>query len=162
MDKLALTNEVNELKEELSELKAWTKRANQARVVSCALMQTSLESISLTEQLGKALDLIFSVPWLSVQSRGLVFLAEADGTLKMAVQRGVSEHLLVTCETVPLGYCLCGRAAKSKKPVFAGSIDDCHEVLYEGIQPHGHYCYPILLEGQLLGVLTLYLAESCL
>ncbi|MBF0357828.1 MAG: response regulator [Magnetococcales bacterium] len=160
MDKLELANEVIELKKELSDLKALTKRENQARVVSCALMQTSLESISLTEQLGKALDLIFSVPWLSVQSRGLVFLAQADGNLKMAVQRGVSEHLLVTCDTVQLGHCLCGRAALSKKPVFAGNIDDCHEVRYEGMQPHGHYCYPILLEGELLGVLTLYLPEN--
>jgi signal transduction histidine kinase/FixJ family two-component response regulator len=160
VEKRALKEEVAKLSQELSQLKAWTQRANQARAVSCELMQTSLESISLNEQLGKALDLIFSVPWLSVQSRGLVFLAEPDGSLKMAVHRNVSEHLMESCATVAPGYCLCGRAAQSKKAVFASSIDECHEVLYDGIQPHGHYCYPIMLEDRLLGVLTLYLAEN--
>ncbi|MBF0381942.1 MAG: response regulator [Magnetococcales bacterium] len=160
VEKRALKDEVAKLNQELSQLKAWTQRANQARAVSCELMQSSLQSLSLKEQLGKALDLIFSVPWLSVQSRGLVFLAEPDGSLKMAVHRNVSEHLMGTCSTVAPGYCLCGRAALNKKPIFASSIDECHEVLYDGIQPHGHYCYPIMLEDRLLGVLTLYLAEN--
>jgi hypothetical protein len=160
MEKQALKEEVAKLTQELTQLKAWTQRANQARAVSCELMQTSLQSMSLNEQLGKALDLIFSVPWLSVQSRGLVFLADPDGSLKMAVHRNVSEHLLESCANIAPGYCLCGRAAKTKKPIFASSIDECHEVLYDGIQPHGHYCYPIMLEDRLLGVLTLYLAEN--
>ncbi|MBF0195372.1 MAG: response regulator [Magnetococcales bacterium] len=159
-EKKLLKAEVVKLNQELEQLKIRTQRASQARAVSCELMQTSLQSISLNEQLGKALDLIFAVPWLSVQSRGLVFLAQPDGSLKMAVHRNISEHLLESCSIVASGYCLCGRAAKNKKPVFASSIDECHEVLYEGIQPHGHYCYPIMLEDRLLGVLTLYLTEN--
>ncbi len=47
-----------------------------------------------------------------------------------------------------------------QKAGFASSIDHRHDITYEGIQPHGHYCYPILSQGRLLGVLNLYLAED--
>ena len=156
----ALTEQVAMLQAELNELKSWTERANQARGVSCSLMRTSLTPLSLNAQLGEALDLIFSVPWVSVQSRGSIFLADANGTLHMAVSRGLSDYLLTACKTVAPGFCLCGRAAESRKPVFASTIDHRHDITYEGIQPHGHYCYPILSQDRLLGVLNLYLAED--
>ncbi|MBF0454311.1 MAG: response regulator [Magnetococcales bacterium] len=157
---LALSDENITLQAELRDLRSWTERANHSRMVSCALMRTSLEPLSLSEQLGVALDLIFSVPWLSVQARGTLFLAEEDGTLHLAVHRGMSETLLTTCKQVAPGFCLCGRAAATRKPVFSGTIDHRHEVTYEGMQPHGHYCYPILSNDRLLGVINLYLAED--
>ncbi len=113
----ALRSQVSMLQAELSELKAWTERANQARGVSCSLMRSSLSSLSLNEQLGEALDMIFSVPWLSVQSRGSIFLADDNGVLHLTVHRGLSDYLLKSCKTIQPGFCLCGRAAQTKKPV---------------------------------------------
>ncbi|MDF1577898.1 MAG: PAS domain S-box protein, partial [Desulfobulbales bacterium] len=45
----------------------------------------------------------------------------------------------------------------SGKPVFASKIDARHEITYENIRPHGHYCIPILSRNKsLLGVYNVY------
>jgi DNA-binding CsgD family transcriptional regulator len=44
---------------------------------------------------------------------------------------------------------------------FADCIDERHEIEYEGISPHGHYCIPIVSsDKKVFGVITLYLAEG--
>ncbi len=54
--------------------------------------------------------------------------------------------------------CLCGRAAASGETVFSSnSADKRHDVIYEGMMPHGHYCVPIKTKSEILGVITLYL-----
>ncbi|MFH0872124.1 MAG: PAS domain S-box protein, partial [bacterium] len=42
----------------------------------------------------------------------------------------------------------------------ADRIDERHDTTYEGIIPHGHYCVPLLLGDQVLGVLNLYLNQG--
>ena len=39
-------------------------------------------------------------------------------------------------------------------------LDDRHEIRYDGITPHGHYCVPIVTAGQVLGVINLYVKEN--
>ena len=158
-----LVEKISALETELIERRLMEERnvrAQQSRVTISSLLRTALEPLSLKEQLSVALDLILSVPWLSVQSRGSIFLADPDGVLHLVVQRGLSKHLLSHCHVVPVGYCLCGRAAQTRKPVFASCLDSRHEVQYEGIQPHGHYCFPVLSQDRLLGVINLYLVDG--
>ncbi len=124
------------------------------------LLQISLTNSSLEEQIEHALNLITSIPLLSLQSKGGIFLVEEDSdVLVMKANRGL-EKLQTTCARVPFGKCLCGRAAETGKIVYATSIDDRHEIKYEGIKPHGHYCVAIKSAGLLLGVICLYIEEN--
>jgi len=124
------------------------------------LLQSSLSATPLEEQLNRCIDQITSIPWLSLESKGAIFLVEEDpGVLVMKAQRGL-EKLMPTCARIPFGRCLCGRAANSGKIEYADHIDERHEIRYEGISPHGHYCVPILSAGKLLGVINLYIKEG--
>ncbi|MEI8174057.1 MAG: HD domain-containing phosphohydrolase [Deltaproteobacteria bacterium] len=126
-----------------------------------ALLRLSLEDYSLEELLQKALDIILSVPSLSIETKGSIFLVEDEPeVLVQKVQKGLAEPLLKECARVPFGKCLCGRAASIKRIEFADHIDERHEVSYEGIAPHGHYCVPILLSGNTIGVINLYLKDG--
>ncbi|MBF0178581.1 MAG: response regulator [Magnetococcales bacterium] len=152
------------LREELLTLRQLARRNErtaQARLAINTLLQTALEPISLEEQLSKALEIILGLSWLAVQSRGAIFLADPETRcLTLKVQSGLSPILLSHCANVEPGWCLCGRAAKSGSLVFSSDVGPEHDVRYEGMQPHGHYCVPILLRGRLLGVCNLYLAAG--
>jgi PAS domain S-box-containing protein len=122
------------------------------------ILQVSLEHTPLNKILERGLDLILSVKWLSFESRGSIFLVEEDSQkLVMKAHKGLSSYIKEKCAIVDFGKCMCGRAAFSQKVQFADSLDERHEVLYEGISPHGHYCIPILISGRTIGVIAMYL-----
>ena len=122
------------------------------------VLHISLEELSLDAILKQALDLILSIPWLSFESQGSIFLVEGDPhKLNMKAQRGLSDHLKEECAVVPFGKCLCGRAAARGEAQFSDAVDDRHEIRYEGMAPHGHYCVPIMNGKIVLGVINMYL-----
>ncbi|MEO5376891.1 MAG: diguanylate cyclase [Magnetococcus sp. DMHC-6] len=134
------------------------ERLQQSRLAISSLLKTALEPLPLQEQLQHALEIILSVPWLSIQSKGSIFLVDEEtGELVLTVEKGLATYLLTSCSRIPRGYCLCGRAAENKKLVYSKDIDARHDVMFDGIQPHGHYCVPILSRDHLLGVVNLYL-----
>jgi len=145
---------------ELAKTNEVLKQDNDTRTALNTLLRLSLEDVSLDELLKKALDLILSIPWLVFESRGAIFLAEDDQILVLKGQRGLAEPLLRSCARVPFGRCLCGRAAAEQKTRFAARLDVHHEITYEGISHHGHYCVPILSAGKTLGVINIYLREG--
>ncbi|MBF0126857.1 MAG: response regulator [Magnetococcales bacterium] len=160
----ALQRENQALSAEVRALRRLARRNERialSRLAINSLLQTALEPISLEEQLQKVLEIILGLPWLAVQSRGSIFLANArTRRLTLAVQKGLSSQLISHCSTVEPGFCLCGRAARDGALVFADRVGPDHEVRYEGMQPHGHYCVPILSRGVLLGVYNLYLSAG--
>ncbi len=122
------------------------------------LLRISGEEITLEAQLGRALDEILSVPWLPILAQGAIFLTnEEHQYLEMVVQRGLSADIAALCSQVPAGRCLCGEAFATRETVFAAEIDARHEIFSPDMQPHGHYCVPILSGETLVGVLVLYL-----
>ncbi len=146
---------------ERKQAEAKNERLQQARKAIYTLLHTALEQTSLVHQLHIALELIFSVPWLAIQTRGAIFLMdEGSDILKLAAKRGLDEGDLAVCDQVPLGRCLCGRAARDRSVVFTDHIDEQHEIRYEGMPHHGHYCVPILSSDNMLGVLNLYVEEG--
>ncbi|MBF0587547.1 MAG: diguanylate cyclase [Magnetococcales bacterium] len=137
------------------------ERIHQSRVAISRLLQISLEPITLKEQLDKALKVILSVEWLEIESKGSIFLFnEETKMLELTAQMGLAQHLLSACAEIPLGYCLCGRAAESQKLVFSSHIDHRHDVTFDGIKPHGHYCLPIMIQDKLLGVVNTYVGDG--
>lgn len=126
-----------------------------------SLLRRSLEDIPLEEFLDFALKLVLAIPWLSLQSRGCIFLVEDDPkVLIMKVQNGLADPIQNACSRVPFGRCLCGRAAWTRQIQFADHLDERHETRYDGIYPHGEYCVPIISSGRVLGVMNLYLKEG--
>ena len=125
------------------------------------ILQESLEPVALTEFLGRALDHLFEVPWLQLNPRGAVFLADGESrTLGMAAQRGLSGEIKHVCAQLPYGRCLCGRVAESGEALAVPAVDARHDIQPAGMLPHGHCVLPIHSGETLLGVLNLYLAPG--
>ena len=129
--------------------------------VLTALVNLSLTNTSLEEQLQLVLKHVVSISWLALESKGAIFLVEGDpAVLVMRAQLRMAAPLLRLCDRVPFGACLCGRAAASKAIQYAACVDDRHDTMYPGISPHGHYCVPILLKDEVVGVLNFYIATG--
>jgi PAS domain S-box-containing protein len=126
-------------------------------LASC--LNQSLGDLSLNAILDFALGELLDLPWLKLQARGSVFLLDGGRTLHMAASRNLPAPICSSCSTVPVGRCLCGKAAACAEVVFADCLDARHEVGYEAMTEHGHYCIPIKAAGQVLGVLNTYVAH---
>jgi PAS domain S-box-containing protein len=123
------------------------------------LLRISMEDIPLEEQLKQALDQVLSIPWLPILRQGGIFLAK-DGfdVLELKAHRRFPPASV--CSRVPIGTCLCGRAAERSAVEFADGIDERHEIHYEGMLPHGHYCVPIVSTNGTQGIMVVYLEEG--
>ena len=137
------------------------QRSYQTQEVLNALLSISLQDLSLEETLRQVIDQVLAIPWLSLEAKGAIFVVETDpSALVLKAQRNLPASLEAACGLVPFGRCHCGRAAASGKTEFAAHIDDHHEIRYEGMTPHGHYCVPIVSASQVLGVMNLYVKEN--
>ncbi|RJR18829.1 MAG: PAS domain S-box protein [Nitrospiraceae bacterium] len=126
-----------------------------------SMLKISLESVPLEAQFERVLDLILSIPHLSLQSRGAIYIIEEDpGILVMKAQRGFSGPDQLPCEKVPLGKCLCGQAAARSETVYSNHVNDSHEIGCKEDFPHGHYCVPILSGDRALGIINVYVKEG--
>jgi signal transduction histidine kinase len=125
------------------------------------VLALALEEIPLDALLARTLDLILSIPWLSIERKGAIFLVENDpGTLVMKACRGLGGSLLADCARVGFGECLCGQAAMHGTTIYAADVDARHTTRYAGILPHGHYCVPIRKDDEVLGVINTYLSPG--
>jgi len=129
--------------------------------VTNSMLKISLEPLSLDEQFDRILDLILNVPNLSLQSRGAIFLKDSDaGVLILKAQNGFTKADPLPCTEIPLGHCLCGKAAAMSKLMYAEDMDGIHEIHNEEMFPHGHYCVPIVSGKKLYGLLNVYLKKG--
>ncbi len=153
-----------QLQEEVAERKhadMELQRTVENQQVLNALLQISQENIPLEEQLDHAMKAIFSSGWMRTLPKGSIFLVEDEpDVLVLKSEQDLGKHLLKKCARVPFGKCLCGRAAATGQPLFRDCVDEEHEIRYQGMQPHGHYNLPILINEQVVGVLNLYVAEG--
>lgn len=133
------------------------ERAYQTQGIVNELLRIPLEGSTQEEQLGRALDVILSVPWLSTEPKGGFFLLNDDETLLLKVKRDTRNCLSSICGRIPLGDCLCGRAAISGNIEYS---DDCIGCLESGGNlnaKHGHYHVPILSNGKVIAVMILFM-----
>ncbi len=114
----------------------------------------------LHDKLNEALKHILNMKGLNIQNKGGVFIRESGADhLKMYILQGeFTNQFIQKEESVPLGECLCGRAALSDQLLISDdySNDPCHEHKFEGMINHGHYIVPLAFSGVTLGVLFLY------
>ncbi len=122
------------------------------------LLKISLKPLPLEQQLQTALAVILRLQGPYYENRGAIFLLDPEtGALRMSVQQGLEPELLKSCARVPVGHCLCGRAAASRSILFADYGDERHDTRHEGVSDHTHYCVPINDGDRNLGVLCQYL-----
>ena len=127
------------------------QRSYDKQQVITSLLQLSLEDNPLDELLKRALDLLHTIAWLALESKGGIFLAEDQReVLVLKAQKGLAAPIQAACRRVPFGRCLCGLAASTRKIQFADGPDERHVIHYKGITSHGHYCVPILSGNRLL------------
>ena len=156
-----LADKVAERTRELETALTEAKNTNEIQGVLDAMLRLSLREMPGGELLERSLELIFSVPCLSLEKRGAVFLVEeGSDVLVMKAQKGLDEPARSVCARVPFGHCLCGRAAESREVKYRGTVDSDHDVRYEGMKAHGHYCIPLMTSGDLRGVLCVYVDEG--
>lgn len=125
------------------------------------ILNLSLEKLSLEEKLDRTLEILFDIPWLTLERKGSVFLVDEGGkNLRLTARKHLSPVLHKLCDSVPFGHCLCGKAASSGELIFHSHLDEAHDTTFDGIQDHGHYCQPIRSTSGLLGVLNLYVAAG--
>ena len=136
------------------------RRAYETQSVINSLLQVSLDKKPMEQVLLKALETVLSSSWYAPQSKGAIFLSEANGDLVLKVESGIVSNIRESCSRVAIGKCLCGRAAQSGVIQFAPHLDERHDVHFEGMPPHGHYCVPIVASGRVLGVLSLCLEDG--
>jgi len=169
--KKQLINELIELRQRITELEEIeTERSRTAEkiqrsydiqtIINSAL-KLSLEDIPLEKFIQHTLDLILSISWLSLKSKGSIFLIEDHPEiLVMKIQKNLSKEIQKLCAMVPFGKCICGKSALTQETIFIDHLDENHEIRYEGMSPHGHCCVPILFGGKTLGVIDLYVKEG--
>ncbi len=126
------------------------------------ILKIALEPFDLKTQLEHVLSYIFTVRTLSLIPKGSIMLADRKTeALTLVVEHGFSPEQKVACKDVALGVCHCGRAASTRKIQFLSSFTDHHDIPFGGIvEPHGHYCVPIIKDTRLLGVICLYISEN--
>jgi PAS domain S-box-containing protein len=126
------------------------------------ILKASQQTGAVEIFLNKVIETIISIDWLSIQSKGGIFLIDDKNPEKlvlMAEKNFLESHKKV-CSEVPMGRCLCGRAAESAESIYKPSCDEEHEITYYGLLPHGHYCTPIKYGDKVLGVINLYIDDS--
>ncbi len=123
-----------------------------------SILALAWENIPLKERIERILTQIFTVPWLSFESKGALFLYDkSKGELRLFAQKDMDSQLLSICSKIGLDQCLCGKAAKLKRILFYDHVKQDHENSYQGMEDHGHYVVPIMVKEELLGILCLYL-----
>ena len=145
------------------------RKAQEARIRLDREQQRALREIleigigdgDLKDRLGRCLDRLLSVSWLNLLPKAGIFDLPADGGgLRLVAQRNLPGELLVRCARVPLGVCLCGRAAQLGATQFSHCVDQRHDIAFPGMADHGHYNLPLLAGEEVLGVLVLYLPHD--
>lgn len=126
------------------------------------ILKASQKTGAVDAFLKEVMETILSIEWLGIQNRGGIFLVDEkkqDRLILMAEKNFLEAHKKV-CSEVPMGRCLCGRAAERAASIYKPSCDEEHETTYYGLSPHGHYCVPIKHEDKVLGVINLYIEDG--
>ncbi|VAW01155.1 sensory box histidine kinase/response regulator [hydrothermal vent metagenome] len=116
---------------------------------------------SLPEILEDALEILFQSSWMKTLRKGGVFLADnANRELYLAANHNMEAEISDACDQIDFGQCLCGRAAETRKPVFAEQSDDPSLTSACAGRSLSHYGIPILVGDDLIGVLVVYLPKG--
>jgi len=123
-----------------------------------SVLKIALKPIALEKHLNHILDMIMAIPFLSLQSKGLIYLIENEpGILNLKVHRGFSDEELSDCSRLPVGNNLCEQATLTCKIAFSGSVKKPQQIVE---YPHAQYCIPISSSKRVYGIISLILNKG--
>lgn len=126
-----------------------------------SILEMSLSDLQLKEQFERVLELLLSTPYLSLQSKGAIYITEDHkDKLVLKAKRGFPASSKDPCNEIPFGHCICGKAASLAEIIHVDQVDNQHTIHAEDMFPHGHYCIPITSGGQTLGLINIYIREG--
>ena len=157
----SLNKELRREAEEREQAQDELSRSLLDQEIIASILKLSLRSVPLDELLRQSLVMLLHRQEFDLTHQGCIFLVDKDaGELVMKVRHGLPDAIVDVCGRLPIGRCLCGLAAQSGQVIYTDRIDERHVHSYAGMEPHGHYCVPIQDEGELFGVLNLYVPEG--
>ncbi len=125
------------------------------------LLQLYEQDLPFVELLEKSFDIIYSSSLIPFKSHGSIFVVEEEpDVLVLKTHHKLPKDLISKCSKIPFGRCLCGMAAKTKEVVFSNCVGHDHSVSFEGMEPHGHYCVPIITKNGVIGVFNIYVKDG--
>lgn len=124
------------------------------------LLKMSLSDMKLSDLLEQAFKMITEIPWLNFKRKGAVFLKDESGVMRMSASYNLSEEMKELCSVVMPGRCICGKALLEKKINFVASVNENHHIQPYGMDDHGHYCMPVLMAGEVTGIINIYLEKG--
>jgi len=122
----------------------------------CDLLQNMQYCHNCKQIMDTLIDQVLSLSWLGMASTAVGFMSNGGG-LRLTTHRNVAQQLLVKCNHLALGECLCGKVAQTGRHIICSSGSHEHSIKYEGMKEHHHAVLPIMHKERTLGVLTLYL-----
>lgn len=156
-------NQFTAIRYEITERKGFesdiNKKLKEQEALNSLLQINSATTTPLEEKLDYAIEQIVAVPWLSLLSKGGIFVTEGN-KLSLKASLNLGEKVETLCSSVTKGHCLCGRAFQEGRTIHAGCVDHRHETHFEGMAPHGHYNIPMLYDGVVTGVIVVYLPHG--
>lgn len=124
------------------------------------LEQLGRSAQSVKELLSGALKLFLSMHEFRNNASGVAFKVNRDtNVLHLVATRGeFTEQFLRDEATVPLGECLCGKAAIEGRVLVCSNCykDTRHEHRWLGMRAHGHYTVPVRTPEAILAVVNVY------
>ncbi len=120
------------------------------------ILELSHSNVDLESILNTALKLVLKLPFITSTPKGIIFLTNEEGVLKMVSQQGLSQKAINKCQFVNFGECLCGDVALKRVTKYVSNKE--REVVIK--DTNDHYILPIIHEDSVLGVLNLYLEEE--
>ena len=151
---------IRDISERVS-LEERNEKVYQSQTAISTLLQIAIRPLSLPDLLQESLNTVLSIPWLSLESRGAIFLLSRDEKqLTLIAHQNLPQAILSNCSTIGMRYCLCGQAAMSREVTFIDHLGSRADIYSEDIYDHGHYCIPIVFNERLLGVITAYVSPG--
>ncbi len=123
-----------------------------------SILEEAFQDKPLKDTLQDILDKLLETPWLPKGGGGLIFLYDnKENALKLIAHKNMPQHVISTCRYLEAGKCICGKVVQEKQLIFVNHVDERHDITFPQTKDHGHYSLPIMFEGEVVGVLTLYL-----
>ncbi|MCG6552075.1 MAG: GAF domain-containing sensor histidine kinase [Candidatus Magnetominusculus sp. LBB02] len=127
------------------------------------IKDVSLQPMDFTVELGKILNIICAIRSMPVKPAASIFLIEDDpDVLVLKSQVGLEDGIIKACGFIVKDKCICGYAAETGTVMFKSVIDNklCKIFIDGKTTKRGQYSVPISSDGNLLGVLNLYVKEG--
>ncbi|MFO1423709.1 MAG: bacteriohemerythrin [Candidatus Competibacteraceae bacterium] len=152
---------ISRVTDERDRIEIRRRRLHEQQQALLAIARAALLDLSLEKYLEIALEVLEAVPWLKVEARGALLLANRRGELIMVAQRGLSATQRAACAKVLAGACICGRACVEMKPLSLSQLRDCPDNRLQ-LDANDVNCHALpLIEGnRVYGVLTVLLSPG--